>query len=1197
MRKNLVLTPLMVALAAGAAFAQDTGTAVLTGRVTAAGDNSPLAGVRVRIESPSMLGVRTATTDAGGNFRVSLLPNGQYSITYSLDGYISRKITMRLTAGQTVNGSARLNVISAQAVSVEITAQHTQVDKTDTVVQTTFSSDYLEKITGRSLNALGALAPGVNTSNLETQDRLNIRGGTGRSTKTLLNGSNMTDITGGSLFGSFNVQDLIESVALIQSPLNTKYGGTDGGIMTIVTSKGSNTFTGTIRMTGISRSYWSVLDQGYAQRDGRLGGRPTINTTDLMGKNYEVSVKGPIWKDHITFAYGGKLSPTSYTTALVSNTNNDGAIWTTVQGNEVPFFPSSNRGRPQDRVGLFYEDPSTGIIIRKPEMWLYNTPEGAFDKTSHSVYNQFTVFGQITPNHQVEYNYSQNKGQSTGDSQAYAAAQGSWSTYETMQKAWNLVYKGIIGSNGVLDINYGATYRHWRFGDGSPNYPIRSWTMASRVPRDGNRNNHDLNNYWSNGFVWASVNTTVANSILQDSGNDPNNYNQNAGFRNQLHNGINVDTGDWGDDDNLSINYQHLLSIGNMGKHMIDVGMSHLGATWFVKISSPLRFYDVPGTIANDLTNADIYNPRGAEGINASTYAGKYIVFNVATATLNDIDPRGVARFNVPGNVRFADRVVNGQGAFPIAQGTTGWGVQSAGGNFLPQVLLRSGTDDDSTYYTYTRAYYLNDLWTINDNHSVMAGVRFDDFNLTRHGSSYYHYTQPTLRMEYKWDIHGDQSRMVNVSWGQFHSFQPTQLFRSQFNTRGSNTRRAYWVTGSSTPHLVELADLMNPTNYGLQSDWSTPISPGSTLEGIPSLGTAAAYKTDPNWKAPISTEFQLGFRRNLTLGGTWKATFVYRSFINDFDYFPGDLVTVSAELGGRTLSQRTIERVLKNTEGYERKYTGVELEWDYPIFKRVTFGGSYTYNRLMSTVPDLTDSSAAGTAPGMNLDEYWDYMVGETFGVTGKTRRDLWRPSMPMNPEHYFKWYLLFDLSSGKIEQSIAFRGDYTSGSFQNRTFQYRFGFPTDWNTDWRQLIQGTAGGDVGGTTGTGGFGSSRYIWALANSVATNDGWGVNMRYSVTVPVSKRMRLLTIVNMSSPFNHRGKTGGYSVGGGADTLIVPTRLTTGSGSPVAQYSVYGVNNDWTKNVWRPNLSNTGHNGNFAGRQGGRSMSLEAGLRF
>jgi hypothetical protein len=220
-----------------------------------------------------------------------------------------------------------------------------------------------------------------------------------------------------------------------------------------------------------------------------------------------------------------------------------------------------------------------------------------------------------------------------------------------------------------------------------------------------------------------------------------------------------------------------------------------------------------------------------------------------------------------------------------------------------------------------------------------------------------------------------------------------------------------------------------------------------------------------------------------------------------------------------------------------------------------------------------------------MNWDAYWDEMAGG---------RDVWNPSRLINPEHYFKWYLLFDFSSGKIQESLAFRGAYTSGSPNTRGYYFRYGFPTDWNTEYRQLITGTGGGNVANSTGTTGFSDTRYIPTETVSMTYSDSWSINMRYSLTVPLSGKMRWLANVDVSNPFNHRGIGSWYSASG-ADTTIVPRALTTGTSA--VQSNVYSVNNDLTKSVWRPNVGATGQNGQFVSRMGGRSISLETGLRF
>jgi hypothetical protein len=140
---------------------QDATSAVLAGRVTADRGGGPLEGVRLLLESPALLSPREVATDADGRFRVSLLPGGQYSITYTMDGYISHRRTMRLVAGQVANANAKLKAAGGQEGTIENSSQLSlrSHDKTETVVQTVYSSDFLESVFGFGRSAVEPAAP------------------------------------------------------------------------------------------------------------------------------------------------------------------------------------------------------------------------------------------------------------------------------------------------------------------------------------------------------------------------------------------------------------------------------------------------------------------------------------------------------------------------------------------------------------------------------------------------------------------------------------------------------------------------------------------------------------------------------------------------------------------------------------------------------------------------------------------------------------------------------------------------------------------------------------------------------------------------------------------------------------------------------------------------------------------------------
>ncbi|MCL1893759.1 MAG: carboxypeptidase regulatory-like domain-containing protein [Holophagaceae bacterium] len=1089
MRKNLILTPLIMLIAAGTVSAQDLTTASLTGRVTSQ-DGSPLQGVRVTVESPSLLQPRHATTDASGHFRLMLLPNGEYTITYSLTQYRSARRTLRLLAGQTFNADVRMSPMDVQELSIEIVGTRAQVDKTDSIVQSNFSADSLESIVGRNYTALNALVPGVNSS-LSNQGRLSVRGGTGHSTKLLLDGTTVTELLGGYTISTFAMQDLIESVALIQSPLNARYGNTDGGMVTIVTAKGSNKYAGNMRFTG-RRPQWEILDPGYQDRRGNLGGAWAPD--DELEKEYEVTLSGPIWKDHITFTYGAKLTPTWYGSGLISDWSSAGRRWTT---------PTP---QASDRVGIYYRDANTGDVIRKAEMRDYNTPDGRLYQHYSQTYNQFSLFGQINPNHQIEWNYTEASENGGNYGYQYPAENMPRSREGFDARYWNVAYKGIIGSSGVLEVRHGVTWQSWWYGDSSiPNDPIRLRTIPSYVPRDGNYSNHNDANYMANGYLHTSMPS-----------------NTGSGQANFLVDAVNVDNFDGGGITGTVLNYQHILQA--KGMHIIDVGFQRDGFLWNTKSGGAPFLFDNPGQIAENLSYSDIYNPNGSPVGNPSNYAGRYIVFNVPAARYSDIDPYAVA-------AGLVDRPLIVDGA---VDSTYSWAY--------PRVLERFG-NPNGQFETEMTSYYINDMWSISENHSVMAGLRFDNFKGWDTQRKFVSYSLPTFRFEYKWDIHGDQSRLVNVSLGQFHTMTPAGLFTPQALARYNSNRTRYWSVGSAQPYLVTWEEVKNINNYGYVHEENL---------GGPN------YRTDPDWKAPVSTEFSVGFRRNLNNGGSWRATFTYRTWENDYDYYPG-------EFFDQANGALQVRRVLKNTNEYDRTYTGVELEWDLPITKRANFGGSYTFNRLMNNWPDRSDAGNAGSAPALNLDSYWDTYWS----------RDTWAPMRLMDPEHFFKFYILFDLTSGKVKSSVALRGSYTSGTPYQDTITYRVGFPS-----YPGVIAGPAGGTAPGGAGTGGFSDSRAV--PINTMSTyQDIWSTALRYNLSLPLVSKLSWFMTIDINNPFNHRGIRDWFRPGGLSNSVI-PNDI----GSVPASDPYNGV--------WRTDNNVLGL---YRERMSGRTFSLTTGLRF
>src|SRR6202035_4277973 len=159
------LVPLALALAmalfpASSLFAQTTGGIV--GRATDE-SGAVLPGVLVEASGPSLQGTRTATTDGRGNYRLTLLPPGSYTVTFSLEGFgleSKKGITVGLDKDSTLDAVMRPHA----AETITVTGEAPVVDVTSTSLGTNLDSRSIETLpTGRNYSSVVQITPGVSS--------------------------------------------------------------------------------------------------------------------------------------------------------------------------------------------------------------------------------------------------------------------------------------------------------------------------------------------------------------------------------------------------------------------------------------------------------------------------------------------------------------------------------------------------------------------------------------------------------------------------------------------------------------------------------------------------------------------------------------------------------------------------------------------------------------------------------------------------------------------------------------------------------------------------------------------------------------------------------------------------------------------------------------------------------------------------
>jgi len=1156
MRKNLLITPVAMTLVAGAISlsAQDLSNGTVAGRVTGA-NGQPLSGVSVTLNSPALLTPRQFTTDASGQFRAQMLLAGNYTITYTLNGYVTRRLTTYVAAGQTIRGDMQLRPIEVQGETVEIMAASAQhVDKTDTLAVVAMNQEKITELMGWLTlggDGLVSIVPGV----LRSGDDYMMRGATQRGTKVLVDGGNATNMMEGTPWGfSAPITDALESMSFVLSPLNARYGNTDGGLVSFVLNKGSNNFKGTLRfIPGGRGSMWNTINPSYPDNRGMGVANPTPGS-DQMTKRYEFYLSGPLWKDHITFSYSSRNTPATRTTRY--QYEQTGGIWVSGNGTTI-------EDKARFRVGTYFTNPKTNETIRKAEMLDASDPMTLIPVSNVTTNDTYTLYYQITQNHQIEYSYTelQADGWNNRTDVNSNMADTSYNRTHTPdgngnQRRWNIAYKGIIGSAGLLEARMSAFTQTW-FNlqeDGRPKHHVRVLTMPSLLPMPGKANNNDPNNYYASGLIDAMLNR-------QDSIKDTT----LGGTSSYYFNASNEGPGDTGRNDPINVNYQHILETKSFGRHIFDVGFAREKSSWTNPnlnaqggINAERVIY-TPGRINIGLTANDIY---GYANTPLRDYAGKFIVFNMKNATFNSIDPYGFSRYNKAADQNEPrngnDLLINYYNAQNIRAGNTSaaWPMMyEQYGDMLCELSIQQ------------LSYYLNDLWTINDHHSVMAGVRFDNFKVweSKANRDIHSYSQPTFRFEYKFDVNGDQKRVANLSWAQYHTLSPISSWVG-FVNRGVRTRT--WDQGSTdgVPYLVDFEDIMNINNYGYVLNDSY---------------FGAVNEVDKDYKGLVRTELTTGMRFNLDNGGHLRVTYIQSSFDNESEYSYNGWKPNPNGNGTMSYSRKLVNIPM------ERSYKSIELEWEVPVTKRVLFGGSYMFARKMENAPNSDFWSNESNVPQKNLNKrvyYWD--AYDQFEWPGFG----WNPIRMKNSEHQLNAYLNYDLSAGKVKSNVAFRWWYTSSGFEDRIgYDCIKGYP---------IIPGINEIDNAGTgmkTLPGGAEIYNYRWIYTDTHSLRngaDGWGLRMNYNLDLPITKKLHWFLSVLVENPFNHRQKSGWFDIGWWSDGRNTPNDVLDINGNVV-----FRATTQYTGGVKKMGM-NTDYS-HFAPNQitGGRSMSFQTGLRF
>src|SRR5216117_4608173 len=319
---HLVIAGLAVCLLASTAYAQGGGastTGSINGKVTDS-SGGVLPGVTVTASSPSLMGVQTSVTDAGGNYRFPALPPGTYTVTFELPGFNTlKRENIQIAMGFTAAVNVELAVASLQE-TVTVTGDSPVIDTSSTRVQQNFKLEALQEIpNSRDLWSLLAVTPGVGMGRIDvggnragTQTGYTAYGYSGQN-RVLVEGINTTEGTSGAGFyvdyGSFEEVFLGTIAQGAEMP-------TPGVQSQMLGKSGGNKFQGEIyqdyETNGmIGDNITGNLPSQFKYSPTNTSGIRDHSNETVKYRDSNINVGGPIKKDKVWWYFSYRNQKTS----------------------------------------------------------------------------------------------------------------------------------------------------------------------------------------------------------------------------------------------------------------------------------------------------------------------------------------------------------------------------------------------------------------------------------------------------------------------------------------------------------------------------------------------------------------------------------------------------------------------------------------------------------------------------------------------------------------------------------------------------------------------------------------------------------------------------------------------------------------------------------------------------------------------
>jgi outer membrane receptor protein involved in Fe transport len=245
-RRTLALLTLIVILLLGTGpAAAQTSTGGLRGFIKD-DTGGVLAGVTVEASSPSRIGgAAVEVTDAQGLYTFQNLPPGDYTVTYSLQGFSAvRRERIRVEVGRTIQIDIELKIGNVEQ-SITVTGESPVVDAVNAGFSTNFNAELLQNIPSsrQSYFDIVTYAPAVKINQVPNDSRFIIFGSSSDQNQFQYDGVDISAVSNGGVW-DFPSPDIMQEVQVKAIGASAEFHDFQGGVVNIITKSGSNSFHG-----------------------------------------------------------------------------------------------------------------------------------------------------------------------------------------------------------------------------------------------------------------------------------------------------------------------------------------------------------------------------------------------------------------------------------------------------------------------------------------------------------------------------------------------------------------------------------------------------------------------------------------------------------------------------------------------------------------------------------------------------------------------------------------------------------------------------------------------------------------------------------------------------------------------------------------------------------------------------------------